>query len=283
MALAAHIFAAMLFSFTAHASGDIYWRPILLREKVERASFVIAVCEYSRRYLDAFTRFEHSGKLHTIYNGIDVEEPKVMLGSAGGSMKEGADRIVKSTPRIVSVGSLDPVKGFPDLIRACQLLRDAGHQFDCEIVGAGSTGRILERLIRESDLDDVVKLSGARSLQGVYESLAGADVFVLLSAIDADGRRDGFPTVILEAMVMGLPVVSTWISGIPEMVEDGVTGFLVGERNPESASHAVAELLADHDLRKRMGEAGRRRVRECFDSARGAEFRAHLFAMRTNV
>ena len=121
-------------------------------------------------------------------------------------------------------------------------------------------------------------MPGLLPIGDVYRAMQHADVFVLLSEISVNGYRDGFPTVILEAMAMGLPVISTWISGIPEMVEDEVTGILVPERDPPAASAAIRRLLQDSSLRRRMGLAGRERVGRLFGINQSADQLAQLLS-----
>ncbi|HSE95390.1 MAG TPA: glycosyltransferase, partial [Methylomirabilota bacterium] len=113
-------------------------------------------------------------------------------------------------------------------------------------------------------------------LREVYASMMDADIFALLSEIDVDGFRDALPTVILEAMGQGLPVVSTWVSGIPEMVAHGTTGFLVPERDAERAADSMAALLDDVELRRSMGAAGTRKLHEEFDPETIADLRFQL-------
>jgi glycosyltransferase involved in cell wall biosynthesis len=117
----------------------------------------------------------------------------------------------------------------------------------------------------------------------VYAELREADVFVLLAEIGPSGYRDGFPTVILEAMAAELPVLSTNLSGIPEMVVDGVTGMLVPERDIEAASCALQQLLASVDLRRAMGFAGRTRVGELFDLEQSADQLASLLGSHSGT
>ena len=126
-------------------------------------------------------------------------------------------------------------------------------------------------------MSDTVRLRGPLSLRDVYAALGTADVFALLSEIAMDGYRDGFPTVILEAMAAGLPVVSTWISGTPEMVVHEETGLLVHERDAAAAADAFERLLEDETLRWRLGAAGRRRVEERFQLDQSADRLASLF------
>jgi glycosyltransferase involved in cell wall biosynthesis len=273
MALAASLVRDRPFSFTAHASNDLFVAPMLLSEKVTRARFVVAVCEYSRLFLDSVTGYRFGPKLHRIYNGIERRD---CAGHEVSAATHGRDPAASGTPRIVSVGSLVPPKGHATLIQACARLQDRGRRFRCRIVGEGPERATLERLIRVHGLEECVELVGARSLDEVYAELEGADIFALLAEIGASGYRDGFPTVILEAMAMGRPVLATSLSGIPELVVDGVTGVLVRERDVAGASEALDCLLASGDRRRVMGLAGRARVRELFDLDRSADALAAL-------
>jgi glycosyltransferase involved in cell wall biosynthesis len=169
------------------------------------------------------------------------------------------------------------MKGHGTLIEACRLVRQHARDVRCDIIGAGPEQAALAALITENGMDDTVRLRGPLSLRDVYAALGDADVFTLLSEIGVDGYRDGFPTVILEAMAAGLPVVSTWISGTPEIVVHEETGLLVPERDASAAADALERLLGDERLRRRMGAAGRRRVEERFQLDRSADRLAALF------
>lgn len=274
IALAANLYAGVPFSFSAHASGDIYIQPTLLDLKLERARFAVPVCEYNRRYINAVTAHRFAGKLHTVYNGIDVAEQRRLMPPAGN----GSTPVRRAVaPRLVSVGSLVVMKGHATLIEACRLLRDRSVPFQCDIIGAGPEQAALEGFIDREGLSGVVRLCGPRSLREVYAALTEADVFTLLSELGPEGYRDGFPTVILEAMAAGLPIVSTWISGTPEMVVHEETGLLVHERDPVAAADALERLLRQEALRRCMGNAGRRRVAERFQFAISADRLASLF------
>lgn len=258
MALTIHRFTGVPFSFTAHASSDIFDKPVMLDEKLRRAAFVVAVCDYSKKYLDAVTGYRYSDKIHRIYNGIDPAEARSLLGDLGA--KGLLTRRHPKEVRIVSVGRLIGCKGFATLIGACRILKERGHRFSCRIVGDGPQRKVLEKLINKQGLAHTVEITGYLPLHGIYRALAEADIFSLLSEIHINGFRDGFPTVILEAMTMSLPVVSTWISGIPEMVLDGRTGLLVHERDEESAANAIEDLIVNEEKRIEFGRSGRQRV-----------------------
>ena len=273
MALAAHLYDGISFSFTAHASGDIYRNAILIEKKMERAALVLPVCDYNLRYLDSLTGYRYGSKLRRVYNSVDVSEALRLVGS--GTVSHRGDG--RGGPaRILSVGSLVRMKGHATLIHACRHLRDGGYDFRCEIIGEGPERMVLERLIQDAELVGTVTLRGAQPLREVYASMMDADIFALLSEIDVDGFRDALPTVILEAMGQGLPVVSTWVSGIPEMVTHGTTGFLVPERDAERAADSMAALLDDVDLRRSMGAAGTRKLHEEFNPETIADLRFQL-------
>lgn len=257
IALAASLFSGVPYSWTAQASKDIYVKPVLLRAKVRYCRFIAAVSSYNKRYLESLCPGS-SSKIHVIPNGVYLSEAHV------------AEALKAARPatmfRIVSAGRLIAVKGFQTLIETCDILRHRGCQIECRILGGGEEEGALRRMISERGLDEVVSLSGYLPLREIYAEMAEGDVFVLLSEIGENGYRDGLPTVIIEAMLMSLPVVSTYISGIPELVIDSVTGFLVPERNPNTAADALERLIADSKLRTGFGSAGRARVEARFDA-----------------
>jgi colanic acid/amylovoran biosynthesis glycosyltransferase len=270
MALAASLVADTPFSFTAHASNDLFVRPVLLEEKLARATFVVTVCDYSLRFLDGISGYRFSDKLQRIYNGVEHLELKKVQPSAtvpaSGPVLHADDSC-----RIVSVGSLVAAKGHASLVQACARLRDDGYTFECRIIGEGPERPTLERLIAGFGLTRCVTLLGALPLDAVYAELQHADVFALLTEIGPSGYRDGFPTAILEAMAAELPVIATSLSGIPEMVENGVTGILVQERDVHGAAEAMKCLLQSRETRRAMGLAGRVRVRNLFDLDHSAD------------
>ena len=275
-ALAANLYSGISFSFTGHASNDLFVNPVMIGRKVQQSLIVMTESEYAKKYLDSITDFAHSGKLHCVYNGIDADEPTRLL-STGDTRADG-----QPSPRVfrlLSVGSLVGCKGHSTLIEVCRLLRQEGLPVQCKIVGSGPQRGVLERRIQETGLTGVVELAGSVPIGDVYAAMRATDVFVLLTEIGVDGYRDGFPTVILEAMTMALPVVSTWVSGIPEAVEDQVTGILVPERDTLAATAAIRRLLQDPALRGRMGSAGRERVGRLFPLTQSADQLAQLLRL----
>jgi glycosyltransferase involved in cell wall biosynthesis len=243
------------FSFTAHAQDfmvDVGSNQ-LLREMCREAAFVVAVSDYSRELL-IYKCPDAAGKIHRIYNGIDLRR-----------FQAGPPRSPALVPRILSIGRLIEFKGFRDLIAACAELKKRGIQFECEIIGDGPLRNALQNTITAARLDGTVQLLGALPQEKVARRLADCDVFALASIVDSNGASDILPTVILEAMATGRPVVSTRLAAVPEMVRNGESGLLVNPGDVEGLANAIESLLRDQQLRTQLGAAGRRKVEEKFD------------------
>jgi len=244
------------FSFTAHAK-DIYQAELnpgrLLERKLGAARFVATCTCANAAVLRA--RHPRPGDVHAIYHGLDTgwfaPRPRGPLAQA---------------PLLLSVGRLVEKKGLDRLVEACALLQRLGLSFRCVIVGEeGSAGPALRAQIAALGLADRVQLHGPVAQDRLREVYRSASVFALPCRVMEDGDRDGFPNVLAEAMAMGVPVVSTPISGIPEMIDDGVHGLLV-EGGAASLAEAIARLLTDAGLHARLAAAGRARICERFDS-----------------
>ncbi len=247
------------FSFTAHAA-DIFVDPILLREKIAASSFVVTISEYNRRHLIRVAGDNGvAGKIHVIHCGLDMEQ-----------FAPARERTPNAIPMLLTVGRLVEKKGLRYLVKACHILDEQGYEFECLIVGRGPEEKVLHELIQRYGLNKQVRLLGAMPQERVRELLQQADVFVLPCVVANDGDQDGIPVVLMEAMAMGVPVVSTFLSGIPELVESGVNGLLVSPREETALARAIAVLLQDAEKRARMGAAGRRKVLGEFNIERSA-------------
>ncbi len=239
------------YSATAHAN-DIYVNPILLPEKLAAARFVATCTGYNKAYLGRLVGGDLNGKLHCIYHGLDV------------SQYNPSARVDQSKPMLLAVGQLKEKKGFGYLLEACALLKDQGHEFECQIVGEGPLRFELTVQIKALALENIVTLCGALPHTAVIEKYREAAIFVLPCITAADGDRDGIPNVILEALAMELPVVSTDHSGIPEVVQNGINGLLVAPADALALARALTTLLDDPDVRRQFGKHGRRTVVEAF-------------------
>jgi colanic acid/amylovoran biosynthesis glycosyltransferase len=245
-------FFGVPFSFTAHAN-DIFAPQefeIDLEKLIAAANAVITVSDYAANLLRE--RFpQDAAKIHRVYNGLDLSTfPRA--------------RFSNPIPTIVAVGRLIEKKGFADLVRACELLKRRARDFRCEIVGEGPLEERLRAQITELGLESQVALTGPRTQKQIAELLATATVLVLPSVVDPDGARDNLPTVIMEAMAAGLPVVSTLVGGIPEMVVHDETGFLVQAGDVTALADAIERVIVDLALARRLGQAGHERAARNF-------------------
>ena len=170
--------------------------------------------------------------------------------------------------RLLTVARLVEKKGIEDAIRAVQALQGERPGLRYEIIGDGTLRGRLEALAQELGVADRVQFRGAQDNATIRRAMQDADLFVLPSVTAGDGDQEGTPTVLLEAQAAGLPVVSTWHSGIPEVVRHEQTGVLVNEHDPRGLAAAVARLLGDAGMRRRMADGGRRLVEEQFDIRR---------------
>jgi colanic acid/amylovoran biosynthesis glycosyltransferase len=245
-------FFPITFSFTAHANDIFAPRnfEIGLDKLMQAARVVITETDYAAKFLRE--RFpERADRIHHIYNGLNLVE----FGSPDFS---------SDPPLIIAIGRLIKKKGFMDLIRACALLVERGRSFRCEIFGEGPLEEQLGGQIEELGLQKLVKLPGAKPQHELRAHLANASVFVLPSVREADGGMDNLPTVIMEAMATGLPVVSTRIGGIPEMVVESETGFLVQPGDSVALANAIERVTNDRSLGQKLGQAGFERAQMLF-------------------
>jgi glycosyltransferase involved in cell wall biosynthesis len=259
------------YSFTTHAR-DIFRAGInrnLLREKIAGASFVIGVSEYNRRFIEKDVRPARSSHVRVVYNGVDLKSFR-------------PDPTVAREPELIlSAGRLVPKKGFADLLDACRLLREHGRSFRCRIIGEGPLRAELEA--QAADLGDVVEFAGARTQEELAQEYQRAAVFVLAATVPPDGNTDALPTVLLEAMASGCPVVSTRVAGIPEIVDHEENGLLVEPGAAPALSAAIERLLADPQLRARFGANARLKAEERFDANKNAADLYRLFADAARV
>jgi glycosyltransferase involved in cell wall biosynthesis/peptidoglycan/xylan/chitin deacetylase (PgdA/CDA1 family) len=258
------------YSFTAHGA-DLHKERRMLREKVREATFVATVSEYNRRMILAECGEDAGGKVHILRAGVDTG-----LFAPNGRRPGDADGAPLA---ILCVGTLQEVKGQAHLIEACALLAATGRAFHCRLVGEGPDRAALAARIAAAGLEGRVELVGARTRPEVAAELRHADVFVAPSVPTSEGKREGIPVVLMEAMATGLPVVSSRLSGIPELVEDGVNGLLTAPGDAAALARALASLHDDADLRERLGSAARRRVEREFDLDRSADWLVARFGL----
>ncbi len=245
-------FSGISFSFTAHAK-DIYLTDRReLSRKMRAAAFVVTCTGYNREYLEAIGA--GGSPIHLAYHGIDLSRFRAVRTAPRP----------ENPPRLLSVGRFCEKKGFSYLIKACRALKDRGCAFSCAIVGWGPMRDQMERQIAELDLANEVALLPGMTQDRLVDMYGRASVFVLPCILTDDGDRDGIPNVLIEAMAMRVPVVSTYVSGIPELVDHMNNGLLVPEKNEAALADALELLLSRPELRARFGENGREKVASQF-------------------
>ncbi len=242
------------FSFTAHAQDFMVdlGSDELLREMAREAEFVVGVSDFSCGLLRERCG-DRADRVVRVYNGLDLDSfPTAGAAGAGGALK------------VVSVGRLIEFKGFHHLIAACGRLREGGVAFELTIVGEGPWRERLGALAEELGVAREVRFAGVLDGGEIRELLAASHVFALGATVDRQGASDILPTVIAEAMAAGLPVVSTSLAGIPEMVQDGTTGLLCEPGDEAGLADALARLASEPETRAAFGAAGRRLAGERF-------------------
>jgi glycosyltransferase involved in cell wall biosynthesis len=249
------------YSFTAHAKDIFTSSPEQLREKIEHAQFVVTCTGYNRRYLKNLSVINslpsrEPTPIHRIYHGIDTD-----LFVSGRNGTEPANPF-----RILTVARIIAKKGLPTVYRALRNLCDRGLSIRHTLIGEGDDQKKILALIDDLGLRGVTRCLGTQPHDVVLDHYRHSDLFVLGCEEASDGDRDGIPNVLMESMAMGVPVVATHISAIPELVQNGTTGLLVPPRQPEKLAEAMLRLLVDTNLRQRIIEAARNRVIRDFDN-----------------
>ncbi len=237
---------ALPFSFTAHGS-DLHREQAMLGRKVTAAKFVVAISDYNRRFILEHVGQESAGRITVIHCGVQPDAfPRADVTS---------DRL-----RIICIGTLHEVKGQSHLLRACQGLAAASVDWECHLVGDGPDRGDLVTLARELGISDRVCFHGSRTQEQVRALLRTMTTACAPSVPTASGRREGIPVALIEAGACGLPLVASRLSGIPELVEDGVTGLLVEPGDNIALTDALRRLAGDRMLRQALGQRARDRV-----------------------
>jgi glycosyltransferase involved in cell wall biosynthesis len=233
-----------------------------LADKVRDARFVACISDYCRTQVMGLVEPEHWDKLRLVHCGVDLEayDPGLRLASGSGPV------------RVLTVGRMIGLKGMRLLVAAIAELAARGLDVEATMVGDGPERAALERLARDLGADARIRFPGYVGQDDLRQLFADADVFCLPSF------AEGVPVVLMEAMAMEVPVVTTRITGIPELVDDGESGLLVVPGREDELVHALERLVRDPELRRAMGRAGRAKVLAEFDVDASAAALAAAFA-----
>jgi colanic acid/amylovoran biosynthesis glycosyltransferase len=250
-------------SFTLHGPAELFdVSHFRLAEKLQRALLVVCISDYTRSQLMALSHPETWERLHVVHVGIPIEQ---FTPAGNGSSPKGE-------ATILFIGRHVPEKGHAVLLEAMVLLAERGQIVNLILAGDGPSRPTLERLAKRLGVASRVSFPGAVGQEDIHALYAGASIFCLPSF------AEGVPGVLMEAMAMRLPVVSTRITGIPELIEEGRTGLLVSPGRPDELADALEQLLIDPALRREMGLSAREKVVRAFNVDRSAEQLYALFA-----
>jgi colanic acid/amylovoran biosynthesis glycosyltransferase len=258
-----HVFP-IRFSFMVHGPDEFYDAPgYRLVEKINGADFVLAIGSFARSQLMKLSAVTQWSKFDVCPLGVDPER-----------FQPRPERSAPNPVEVICVGRLVPAKGQHILVRAMGRLRDRGVPVRLRLVGDGPDRASLEREAAALDLGERVIFEGAVNADRVRVLYRDADIFALASF------AEGIPIVLMEAMAMQIPCVSTRITGIPELIRDGTDGLLVMPSDIEELADAIQRLVTDPRLRQTLGEAGRARVLEKYHLGRNTERLAETFRAR---
>jgi colanic acid/amylovoran biosynthesis glycosyltransferase len=239
------------FSFTSRAH-DIFVEDHMMSAKLAQTNLAVTITRNNVRHMARWMSAPGAIPVQVMHSALDLGET---VFSRDGRLPH----------RLLSVGRLDAIKGFDVLLPALALLRDRGVPFESLIIGEGEERASLEAQRAELNLNDRVTFAGARPQTEVRKAMAESTLMVMPCVVTPEGNADGIPNVLTEAMAAGLPVISTRVSGIPELIDDGISGRIVEQRDPVALADAISSLLADPASRDVYAKAGRAKVEREFD------------------
>lgn len=239
------------YSFNSHAN-DLFERGWLLKEKIARAKFAVTISEFNKQFL--VEKGAEEEKIKVIHCGVNVD-----------NFSDRGEKKISTPPVLGTLGRMVEKKGFDVLISACDELKRKGVEYKLQIAGGGPLKESFENLTDSLDLSNNIDFIDSISHENVPEWIKSLDVFVLPCKQDKNGDMDGIPVVLMEAMLSGVPVITTRISGIPELVVDETTGLLCESNDAINLAKKIQFLLSNEEYRKEFCGNAIVKVRNEFD------------------
>ena len=253
------------YTFTTHAF-DIFVNPDKKVEKwADNAKKVISVSKFNKDYMHEKLR-------------IPLEKMEIVTYSKYVDKLKPVEKYIFSPFKIISVSRLAEKKGYPYLIEACKILKNKGIDFSCEIQGEGHLKEELRNLIKKNNLEEEIRLGRALTHEEVLDFIRSGSIFVLPCIVAKNNDMDGIPNVLMESMALEIPTISTHVTGISELIEDGVNGILVKQKNAEELAEAIMEIKNNRELAERIRKKGREKVMEKFNVEKNVHKLAEVFA-----
>lgn len=245
-----------------------------LSEKFGNSKFIVTNTIYNEKYIKEILEPSQWNKIKLIYNGIDLDN----FNPGKRKLKNNKEIYLLCVARLI------PQKGLTYLLKACDIIKKKGFNFKCKIIGGTEEPRYrdyyhnLLKLKKDLGLDKYVFFEGVKPFEYILEQYSNADIFVLPCVIAEDGSRDIIPNVLIEAMAMKLPAISTTVTGVPEIIDNNVNGILVSPQNVEELVDAIIKLIGNVNLRKQLGENARTKVEERFNINKNIQSYINLFS-----
>jgi glycosyltransferase involved in cell wall biosynthesis len=254
------------FSIHPHAFGLFSRNKGSVKAELRHATQIVTISNFNKRYILDLCPDIPSDHVHIVYCALETD------------LLVARPRQQKDFPiEILAVGRLIEKKGFEYLVSSCRRLLDRNIDFKCRIVGSGTLEKTLQDQINRLGLQQHVTLVGSLSQKQVLEYYQSCDIFALPCVVASDGDRDGIPVVLMEAMACEIPVITTPVTGIPDLVQHEQTGLLVAERDVDELTAALERLIADPGLRNRLGRQGRQIILDRFDIRKNVVQLAEIF------
>lgn len=254
------------FTIHPHAFGLFSRNQKSVKCELEHATQIVTISSFHRKYIQNLCPEISADHIHIVYCALETD----LLQPFDRSQLEGPIKIL-------SVGRMIEKKGFEYLIAACKQLLETNVEFQCQIIGGGPLKQELQSQINELGLQDHVELVGSMSQKQVLEHYQNSHIFALPCVVASDGDRDGIPVVLMEAMACEIPVITTPVTGIPDLVQHEKTGLLVTERDADGLTAAIKALIENDELRRKLGRQGRQIILEKFDIQINAARLADIF------